>query len=148
LYLDEEGLASLLPESIDDGSTDECGIESLNIDKTDFTCDDLGENIVILSAIDFYGNIGTCNSIVTILDNLPPALSDVPNRTENLDGSCTFILPDYTTLTTAQDNCGNVGLSQQPEAWTALSGVGTHVITLTAMDGSGNTAATTSEVTL
>ena len=53
--LDETGNASITALEVDNGSYDECGIDSLSIDLNSFNCADLGDNIVTLSAIDFFG---------------------------------------------------------------------------------------------
>ena len=52
LALDSEGEATLTPEMIDAGSYDNCGIASMNLSKTFFTTDDLGENIIALTVTD------------------------------------------------------------------------------------------------
>ncbi len=42
VYVDANGNASILAEDIDGGSTDNCGIASVSIDKTNFNCTDVG----------------------------------------------------------------------------------------------------------
>lgn len=74
LALDETGQATLSPESADNGSTDNCGIATLSLSRTLFTCADLGQNPVLLTLTDVNGNSATCVSTVTVADNnLPPA---------------------------------------------------------------------------
>ena len=43
--------------AVDNGSSDACGIESLALDNTDFTCANVGSgNIVVLTVTDVNGN--------------------------------------------------------------------------------------------
>ncbi len=67
VYLNlETGLASIVAADIDGGSTDNCGIRSLEASVTDFDCSDLGANNVILTVTDNAGNIATCDATVTV----------------------------------------------------------------------------------
>ncbi|NVK86284.1 MAG: VCBS repeat-containing protein, partial [Cytophagia bacterium] len=52
VYLDENGNASITPDQINNGSFDNCEVENLTLDIDSFTCDDLGENTVTLTAWD------------------------------------------------------------------------------------------------
>lgn len=57
----------ITPADIDDGSYDDCELDSMYLDKTTFTVDDAGENIVNLTVVDSRGNDSTKSAIVTIL---------------------------------------------------------------------------------
>jgi hypothetical protein len=66
--LDGTGNVSITPEDIDNGSTDNCSINSFSLDKTDFTLADLGQSIVVtLTAADANGNSSSAFALVTIL---------------------------------------------------------------------------------
>lgn len=58
---------TITPADIDNGSYDDCGIDSLYLDKTVFTADDEGENEVNLTVTDDSGNSDTKSAIVTII---------------------------------------------------------------------------------
>ncbi|MBN2892898.1 MAG: gliding motility-associated C-terminal domain-containing protein [Bacteroidales bacterium] len=65
-------VVTIKPQDIDFGSSDDCGIDSMLLDKTIFTTDDEGENPVNLTVIDVFGNSSSKSAIVTIiLDYLP-----------------------------------------------------------------------------
>ncbi|MCF6357409.1 MAG: gliding motility-associated C-terminal domain-containing protein, partial [Draconibacterium sp.] len=64
--LDANRNFTITVEDINNGSTDNCEIDTMYIDKEDFSCDNLGENEVTLTVIDVSGNVGTCTAIVTI----------------------------------------------------------------------------------
>jgi PKD repeat protein len=65
VFLNENGEAFLTPTDIDGGSTDNCGIDTLFSDITNFSSADLGENMVTLTVTDKSGNSSWCQSIVT-----------------------------------------------------------------------------------
>ena len=65
--------------SINNGSSDNCGLLSLESSKTDFTYSDIGDNLVTLTVTDVHGNVSTCTSIVTVTgDVIPPTVSCRP----------------------------------------------------------------------
>jgi len=66
VQLDANGLATISLEDIENGSTDNCTIDTMFIDKTDFNCDNVGTNEVTLTVIDANGNEGTCTATVTV----------------------------------------------------------------------------------
>ncbi len=70
--LDATGNVSISVSEIDNGSSDNCGIASLSLDKTDFNCTHVGANTVVLTATDNDGKTSTCNATVTIEDNIAP----------------------------------------------------------------------------
>jgi len=69
ITLDANGTASITPEMLDNGSIDNCGDIRLFLDKTDFTCNNLGENRVILRAQDGSSNSASATATVTVLGN-------------------------------------------------------------------------------
>jgi len=99
ITLDANGTASITPEMLNDGSIDNCGDIRLFLDKTDFTCNDLGENRVILRAQDGSSNSASATATVTVLGNCqeppitptgPGYIFIYPNPT---DGPFSYFLP-------------------------------------------------------
>ncbi|MEJ8803451.1 MBG domain-containing protein [Pontibacter sp. H249] len=64
--LNADGEATITPEDIDNGSSDACGIRSLALSKTTFTCADAGDKIVTLTVTDNNGNMATATATVTV----------------------------------------------------------------------------------
>ncbi|MFC5195751.1 LamG-like jellyroll fold domain-containing protein [Bizionia hallyeonensis] len=73
--LDEFGNATISETDIDNGSTDNCGVQSISLNNTIFDCSNLGANTVTLTVRDLSGNVSTCTATVTVLD--PAANADV-----------------------------------------------------------------------
>jgi hypothetical protein len=152
VYLDEEGKAVITANDVDNGSSDNCSLSSLNISKTNFNCGDIGDNTVVLTAVDAMANTATCNATVTIVDNITPVLSPkaVPATKYVTSGFCYYTIqgaefdPDYsdncsvTLLTYSIDGGAVVGTDET----TSLEGVnlaeGSHSIEWLAYDASGN----------
>src|SRR5690606_11589911 len=73
IELDANGLATINPEDLDGGSTDNCaGPLSFSASQTVFDCSNLGENTITLTVTDAEGNSSTCTAIVTVEDNIAP----------------------------------------------------------------------------
>ena len=86
----ENGVASISAVDLDNGSYDECGEITLEINQTDFDESHIGDNIVVLTVTDEYGNSSSCESTVTveagmgIEDNILANIYLYPNPTSDL----------------------------------------------------------------
>ncbi|MDW7694079.1 HYR domain-containing protein, partial [Flammeovirgaceae bacterium SG7u.132] len=98
---------------------------------------------ITLTANDGDGNIRQCTFEVIPSDNTDPVISCPSNQTINIDGVTSALVPDYTSLVTATDNCdGSPTITQLPLAGSSI-GLGTTTITLSAEDVSSNDASCT-----
>ncbi|MEM6376838.1 MAG: MBG domain-containing protein, partial [Bacteroidota bacterium] len=72
--LNENGIATITSQDVDNGSTDECGdpIGSLALDISSFDCTNLGANTVTLTATTTGGEIATETATVTVEPYLGP----------------------------------------------------------------------------
>lgn len=75
VYLDENGNAGIDPMDVDNGSTDEHGIINYELDFSEFNCDELGPNVVLLTTTDVVNNMSSCMATVTVVDNLAPSIT-------------------------------------------------------------------------
>lgn len=149
LTLNENGLATLDPSSLDGGSSDNSGTVFFSVSKQFFNCSDLGTNTVTLIVSDPAGNMSTCSTTLTVTDEINPEVT-CPADVEVLfdTGQTYYTLPDYvgTGDVTAQDNCtSSLTISQDPPAGTQLS-QGNYFITFEATDDSANTGSCTFQV--
>ncbi|HLP95794.1 MAG TPA: HYR domain-containing protein [Saprospiraceae bacterium] len=135
--LNAAGTYTLTTSQVNNGSTDDCGISTLNLDQSSFNCTNLGANVVTLTVTDNSGNTNTCTSTVTITDNSAPSITCPGNQTQPIMADCAVMLEDYISMATASDNCNpSPTISQSPAATTEIFGATT--VTLTAQDGNGN----------
>jgi hypothetical protein len=86
-----DGAATITAEDVNNGSWDNCGIYSLTVSTANFTCADIGENIVTLTAVDVHGNENTATAIVTITGSIPAPFVTISRENNIFTG-----LPDNT----------------------------------------------------
>ena len=65
------GSVSISAAEVDNGSTDNWGIASTSLNKSNFTCSDIGSNQVVLSVTDKAGNVGSAPALVKVLGVVP-----------------------------------------------------------------------------
>jgi len=70
VLLDGTGNASITAEDIDDGSSDNCSIDTMELSQYDFTTSDIGVNMVTLTVTDAYGNMDSVTAEVTVDNSL------------------------------------------------------------------------------
>ena len=70
LVLASDGSGTLSVSDLDNGTYDNCGEVSLSVSPTSFTCSDLGEQTVILTATDSNGNSSSRNATITVESTL------------------------------------------------------------------------------
>ncbi len=138
--LDENGEATIFVGDVDGGSYDPEGTAiELSIDKSDFTCADLGENSVILTVTDVEGAPAACTAIVTIVDTIAPSLDCPADLTVECDQPTDPSSTEMATATDACDSSPTVTFSDEVTAGTC-SNEETITRTWTATDASGNSS--------
>jgi len=89
--LDDSGNVSISAADVDNGSTDNCSIDFIEVSKTNFTTQDLGENTIVFTVVDKAGNKTEVNVKVTVVDkvlsiqsqNISSLISVFPNPVKN-----------------------------------------------------------------
>ncbi len=99
IQLDASGNAFITPDDIDNGSSDACGIDFIELDRDAFGCNNVGQNQVTLTVTDIFGNSSSCTAIVTVEDVTAPEL----------------IAPDPLVLTGSGLDCGASLILPTPE---------------------------------
>ncbi|MEM1118910.1 MAG: HYR domain-containing protein [Bacteroidota bacterium] len=110
LAIDSMGNATLVADSLNNGTTDNCTADSMIVftvsPDTMVNCASVDSTfMVMVTATDEAGNDTTAMVEITVIDNLPPFFSDVrPNDTLACNGNAvpTVAFPTVT------DNCGGV----------------------------------------
>ncbi|SHG36208.1 Por secretion system C-terminal sorting domain-containing protein [Flavobacterium granuli] len=133
------------------------GILSSNSDITtsSFSPNIFGNYLISFTVTTDISGINFSNTLTTAIvieDIESPTLTPIVDKNENVGASCSFNIPDYTSFTTAADNCTAVGSiikTQSPVSGTIINGHNTtQLITITANDGNGNTNTTSFTITL
>ncbi len=145
--LDENGEVTIVAEDVDDGSTDNCTVEMLEVDIDAFTCEDLGENTVVLTVTDQSGNEGTCTATVTVEDNMPPVVI-TQDVTVSLDAAGEGSVTPTHINDESWDNCGIASMRLDGQTEYTCEDQGEHTVTLVVTDVNGNSASETATVTV
>ena len=137
LALDADGMAAITPAMLDNGTTDNCGIDTIIIDISHFTCNDIGENEVVVAVQDLSNNCGSGTATVTVIDTLGPVIT-CPDNIVVQSNNCEEVV-EYDDPA-GSDNCGqpNLLLIEGPDSGATFPS-GSTVVTWEAMDASGNT---------
>ena len=144
LALDANGTASLTAAAIDNSSYDNCGIASLALNRTSFSCQNLGPNPVTLTVTDTHGNVSTASAVVTVVDATVPTITAPASVSVSTDaGQCTATGVALGTPVAA-DNCSATVSNNAPATYAK----GTTTVTWTATDAAGNVATATQTVTV
>lgn len=142
--LDDNGTVTVTAETIDGGSSDDVGITSFELNISTFTCNDIGDNDVILTVFDAVGNSDSCDAVITVEDNILPNIVG-QNITVSLEGNPSVTVAAEEVDNESFDNCSIVSLTLTPDTFTT---VGTFDATLEGIDDSGNMASVTVEITI
>jgi hypothetical protein len=146
VQLNAAGMVSIVAEDVDGGSSDNCGTPDLWISDTNFTCSDIGDNMVILTATDDSDNNDFCVAMVTVEDAMAPSAT-CQNITVQLDASGNASITAADVDGGSTDNCGTPNLSIDLMSFTCAN-EGPNDVVLTATDNSGNSNTCTAVVTV
>lgn len=106
LTLNVDGEATLTPAMVDGGSYDNCGVASVTLSKTLFTCADGGSTTVIATVSDGSGNSNQCFLDVVIADSDCDGVADAcdvcPGGDDTIDHNSDGI-PDCSQVLGAAD---------------------------------------------
>jgi len=146
VYLNAIGAASITVGDIDNGSNDNCAIDSMSISTSSFDCSNLGANTVTLTVTDVSGNVSTCTSTVTVLDTTAP-MAICQDITVYLDSTGNVTIDSTDTDNGSTDNCtiSTIALSRTTFDCT---NIGVNTVTVTVTDNSGNSSICSSTVTV
>jgi hypothetical protein len=109
-----------------------------------------GSYELLYEATDAEGNTGSAVRVVEVVDTTPPEVSCPLSTSAIADDNCQAPIPDVLTGTTAEDECSSfdsLTLSQDPPTGTPVD-LGSHTITVTVTDASGNSSTCTSGFTV
>ncbi|MCF8371334.1 MAG: HYR domain-containing protein [Bacteroidales bacterium] len=146
INLDASGQASITTSMIDNSSFDNCGIDTYALDFLDFTCADVGTNIVTLTVTDVNGNVNSAIATVTVVDAILPTVT-TQNATIYLDAAGQASITESMIHNTSSDNCGIASIDLDILDFTCAD-VGAKTVSLTATDVNGNIISATATTTV
>ena len=144
IYLDSAGSAALSFQDVDNGSTDNCGIDTTYLSKEVFGCSDIGTYSVLAYAQDSSGNRGSSVLLVTVADTTAPSVA-VFSDTVELGTTGVGNLDTTAVLDYIRENCSinSIGFSQLSYT---VSDLGQNTLTVTVKDVHSNTTVVTTDI--
>src|SRR5690606_4234707 len=115
-------------------------------DVTEFSCDNVGANIVTLTVTDNNGNVSTATAVVTVEDNVSPE-AIAKDITVQLDANGTATITAADIDNGSNDACGVASLSIDISEF-GCDDVGANTVALTVTDNNGNVSSATAIVTV
>ncbi len=146
IQLNAAGSASITTAMINNGSTDNCGIQSYALDKMNFNCTNVGQNTVVLTVTDVNGNTASKTATVTVEDKIAPTVI-TKNATIQLDAMGQASITTAMINNGSTDNCGIQSYALDKMNFNCTN-VGQNTVVLTVTDVNGNTASKTATVTV
>jgi len=146
VQLDASGNVSITANDVDNGSNDACGILSMSVSPSAFSCSDVGLNTVTLTITDVNGNISSETAVVTVEDHVAP-IAQAKDITVQLDNNGAVSIVPQDVDNNSNDACGIASLSVSPNTF-GCGNTGANTVTLTVTDNHGNVSTTTSIVTV
>ncbi|MCR9052625.1 MAG: M12 family metallo-peptidase, partial [bacterium] len=149
VQLDANGNGSTTAAAVNDGSGDACGIQSISLSQTSFGCAEVGNNLETLTVVDVNGNLNTCNTTVTVEDNIKPVpVCFDPTVELQPNGLYTLLQSDIYDAINSSDNCSIASVDFPGVTYTCDDAYQTFPVVVTIEDPSGNTGQCTAMVTV
>ena len=146
VQLDANGAGSITAAQVDNGSSDNCGIATTTLSKTDFDCTNVGANTVTLTVTDDNSNVSTCTATITVQDNVNPT-AICQNLTVQLDASGAASITAAQVDNGSFDNC-SVATTTLSKTDFDCTDVGANTVTLTVTDVNSNVSTCTATITV
>jgi hypothetical protein len=133
--LSNAGNISISAAQVNNGSTDDCGIASLTVSPSTFTCANVGNNTVTLTLTNIYGQVSTATANVLVRDLIRPLL--IIPAAVNVNANTGTCMATNVSLgsATATDNCGVATITSNGSG---TYPVGVTMVRWTATDVNGN----------
>ena len=144
--LEASGTTTITSDMVNNGSTDNCSQVTFEIDNNTFTCSDIGTQTVTMTVTDDSGNTASCNSTVTVVDQIAPS-AVCQDITIEIDVTGTATITPDMVNNGSSDNCSNLTIEVTPSTFTS-SDIGQNQVTLTVVDDSGNSSNCSATVTV
>ena len=136
IYLSTSGLATITNSYVENGSTDNCGIDSIWLSKYTFDCYDFGNDTIQLYARDSSGNVDSCSAIIHIMDTVNP-IAICKDTTVYLGSSGMFIIDSSYINNNPMYGCDILSIVLSEDTFDC-SNIGANVISMVVSDRNNN----------
>ncbi|MCX2839836.1 thrombospondin type 3 repeat-containing protein, partial [Salinimicrobium sp. MT39] len=148
VQLDADGTASILPADVDNGSSDNCEIDTMSLDVTSFSCSNVDNPVLVtLTVSDVNGNESSETATVTVEDSVAPVVV-TQNITVQLDATGNATITPEDVDNGSSDNCKIDTMSLDVTSFSCSNFGSPVTVTLTVSDVNGNIETQTATVTV
>ncbi|MCB0551405.1 MAG: right-handed parallel beta-helix repeat-containing protein, partial [Phaeodactylibacter sp.] len=147
IELNAAGTASITAVQVSNGSNDNCSLLGLSLDRTNFSCSDVGVQSVTLTATDGSNNSHSCIAMVAVQDHVAP-VALCQDIIVQLGGGGSASLTAGEVDDGSSDACGIGSRILSRTTFTCADLLGPRPVTLTVADPSGNASACSAGVTV
>ena len=141
ISLGTDGTAIIDAVAVDAGSSDNCSIATMDLDRKFFSCADIGQQTVVLTVVDGAGNTSSATATLTVVDDLAPVVDDTPMQLV-LDANGQATVDQAAITARVSDNCNSAQWTVSQTLFDC-SQLGSSSVVVTAVDASGNESVTT-----
>ncbi len=146
VYLDGSGSVTIDSSFVNDGSADNCGIATITLSQSTFTCAEVGPNLITMTVTDVAGLSANATPTVTVADSTPPVAA-CQSYTVQLDAAGTALIDSSNIDNGSSDNCSIATMSLDISSFTCAD-LGDNTVTMTVSDASGNSSSCQAIVTV
>ena len=136
VFLEDNGSATIEAEDIDNNSTDNEVIATLELNVNQFGCNNIGQSTVELTVTDASANEATCNAIVSVLDTIKP-LVVCQDFVIDVSEQVTVTVQENDLTEVVQDNCAIESIQLSQSDFT-IGDIGSNEVVVTVEDVNGN----------
>ncbi len=139
------GIVIIDSSFVENGSTDNCGVNRVLLSQYTFNCNDVGTNTITITVTDTSGNSSICTSTVTVIDSILP-VAVCRDTTIYINGTGLATIDSALIDNGSSDDCGyQVSFNQQTFT---CANLGLNQVWMYVIDGSGNTDSCQAAITV
>ena len=131
------GSANLTANQVENGSTDNCEIDTITLSNYNIVCADTGVNTITVTVTDASGNAATQSTQITVMDTNSPIVM-TQNVTIFLDVNGEATLTPSQVDSSSTDNCAIASMILSDSIFDCSDTVSANSVTLSITDISGN----------
>ncbi len=146
VYLDSSGKGFLTSSIVNNGSSDNCNLDSFNLSRSFFTCADLGINKIAIWAVDKSGNTIKDSAVVYVYDTISPIIA-YKNIKAYLNSSGNVSITSKDIDAGSTDNCGITERILAKQQFNCLN-LGDNFVNYTIIDASKNKSTSLVRITV
>jgi gliding motility-associated-like protein len=145
-YLNTSGIGKILPQDVNNGSFDNCGIVSYALSQQTFDCSQIGTNFVNFIIADKAGNSVSQSVKITVIDSISPKVK-INAKSLYLNQYGYVVLSPSDIDSASTDNC-KISTKIISKSVFTCGNIGNNTVIYTVSDPSGNSTTVSAPVVI